>query len=361
MEGPRSPTLVEYPKVLEFLKENLRRDQTWSLDKEYPTALSPSNLHNMQIITNDSKEVLSHAVLRPTIIKTPLAAFQLAAIGSVITSEKARHQGFSKNIIQKCEELALKQGCEIAILWSSLHDFYRKLNFELAGTEVSFLLSQPLHTPDTSLKYFSGTQISPEAVLRLFQQHTITSHRTVEDVKKFLAIPKTNVYTAWDSAHQLVAYAAEGKGADLANYIHEWGGSTQALTSLFSHICSVTKKEITVICPKTAQNLIKTISSHGVKPFTGFLGMVKILDYDEVFSKIKKHARNLGLIDFVLEKRNHFYIGFAKDLLEVEDEKALARILFGPIPQLPFEKPESMQRLEKILPIPFWVWGWDSI
>jgi predicted N-acetyltransferase YhbS len=134
MEGPRSPTLVEYPKVLEFLKENLRPEQTWSIDREYPTALSPKNLHNMQIITGESKEVLSHAVLRPTIIKTPLAAFQLAAIGSVITSEKARNQGLSKNIIRKCEELALKQGCEIAILWSNLHEFYQKLNYEMLAS-----------------------------------------------------------------------------------------------------------------------------------------------------------------------------------------------------------------------------------
>jgi hypothetical protein len=361
MEGPRSPTLVEYPKVLEFLKENLRPDQAWTIDKEYPTALTPANIHNMQIITDETKTVLSHAVLRPTIIKTPIAAFKVGAIGSVITCEKARNQGLSKNVIQKCEELAKKQDCEIAILWSSLHDFYRKLGYELAGHEVSFHFNKPLQEPDTELRYMTGVQVSADSLLRVFQQHTIHSMRTVDEVKKYLSIPKTNLYTAWDKNSQLVAYAAEGKGADLSNYIHEWGGSTNALMSLFSYISKTRNVDLTVIVPKNSQNLIRTLEQSGATRFDGFLGMIKILDTEEVFSKIKKHARNQGMMDFVLEKRDKYYLGFAKDLLEVDDEKALARILFGPTPLLPFEKPESQQKFDKILPLPIWIWGWDSI
>jgi hypothetical protein len=96
MEGPRPPIESEYDRVLEFLDNRLRPHSPWSIASEYPTALSRSNLNNIRIIT-EAEKVLSHAVLKPLIIKSPLAIFKVGAIGSVVAKLVGISDG-AKNI-----------------------------------------------------------------------------------------------------------------------------------------------------------------------------------------------------------------------------------------------------------------------
>ncbi len=362
MEGPRPPRETEYPQVLDFLRQELRPNSSWSLANEYPTALSLSNIHNIRIIT-DAEKVLSHAVLKPLIIRTPLAVFKVGAIGSVVTDSNHRNQGLSRKILDECLIEAKRQECDLAMLWTDLYEFYQKMDFELAGTEMSFLIENEFEVPAHKLRFIKSTQVSPEAILRLYTQHTVTSVRTAEDIRKFLQIPQTQMYTAWDHTNQLVAYAVEGKGADLTGYFHEWGGSVSNLLALFSHIRKEKGMGFTIITPQHSINLNNHLRAVTGQAFNqGFLGMIKLVSPEQVFQKVKKAARSLGLIDFVLEKRGAEYVmGFAGDLIAISDEKDLVRILFGPQVEIPHLHPDTQKRLEQFLPLPMWVWGWDSV
>lgn len=363
MEGPRPPSESEYNRVLEFLDHQLRPNSPWSVAKEYPTALSVSNLHNIRIITSE-EQVLSHAVLKPLIIKTPLAIFKIGAIGSVVTDEAHRNQGLSKSILEHCISEAKNQDCDLAMLWTDLYDFYRKMDFELSGSEVSIVIEQEFESSDVhQLKFIKGIQVSAEAIYRLYCQHSVTSVRTAEDIRKFLQIPQTQCYTAWDNNNQLVAYAIEGKGADLTGYIHEWGGSASKLMALFSYIRKEKKSPYTVILPKHSQNLVSQLRQvPGVTYSEGFLGMIKIINQTALFAKIKKAARSLGVIDFVLEKQGDEVIfGCGTDLIAIKDEKDLVRILFGPKVDIPLLQEDTVAKTNKFLPLPLWVWGWDSV
>jgi GNAT superfamily N-acetyltransferase len=362
MEGPRPPRDTEYPRVLDFLHQELRPNANWSLANEYPTALSPSNLHNIRIITDEEK-VVSHAVLKPLIIRTPLTVLKVAAIGSVVTESNHRNQGLSRKILDDCLHEAARQECDLAMLWTNLYEFYEKMNFELAGIEMSFVIENEFSTPNPGLQFRKTSQISPEALLRLYSQHTVTSVRTAEEIRKFLQIPQTVVYTAWDKNNQLVAYAVEGKGADLTNYIHEWGGGVSNLLALFSHIRQEKKTPFTVIAPNHSSNLTLQLQKiPGVVTNQGFLGMIKIINHDSFFQKVKKAARSLGMTGFVLEKQgSEILFGVEKDLINISDEKDLVRILFGPSVEIPHVSPETQKQLNKFLPLPMWVWGWDSI
>lgn len=364
MEGPRQPLESEYPRVLEFLDTQLRPNSNWSVAKEYPTALSVSNLHNIRIITDEAKQVLSHAVLKPLIVKTPLAIFKIGAIGSVVTDEAHRNQGLSKTILENCILEAKNQSCDLAMLWTDLYDFYRKMNFELAGSEISCVIEEEFEAKEAGqLKFIKGIQVSAESIYRLYSQHTVTSVRTAEEVRKFLQIPQTQCYTAWDQNNQLVAYAIEGKGADLTGYIHEWGGSVSKLMALFSFIRKEKKTPFTVILPKHSQNLITQLQQvPSVTYNEGFLGMLKIINQDSLFSKIKKAARSLGVIDFTLQRQGEEVIlGCGADLIAIKDEKDLIRVLFGPSVNIPLLQEETVTKLNKFLPLPLWVWGWDSV
>jgi GNAT superfamily N-acetyltransferase len=297
MEGPRAPLENELPTVFDFLNKQLRAREGWSIINEYPAAFSSANTPNIRIITNEKKEVLSHAVMRPLIVKTPVGLFKIAAIGSVVTSDHYRNQGLSKQILESCIDSAQAAGCDFAILWTNLYDFYRKLGFELGGSEIALVISNEFQTPDLGLKILDTTKVSAEAMHRVYSQHTVSSLRTLDETAKYLQIPNTRVYTAWDQAGVLKAYAVEGKGADLNGYIHEWGGGVSELLALFSHIRKVQKRPITVISPSHSENLVRQLKAKGAVANEGFLGMIKLLNTNSLFGKIKRHQNQTSFAD----------------------------------------------------------------
>jgi predicted N-acetyltransferase YhbS len=363
MDGPRCPVESEWPQVLTFLNQSLRSTSEWSIASEYPTALTPNNLHNMRIITENDR-VLSHAVLKPLVVKSPHVIFKVGAIGSVVTEESHRNQGLSTRVIEDCIAQATKQNCDIAILWTDLYDFYRKMGFELAGTEVSVVIEEEFQAPDPTLRLSKDPKVAAQAIHRLYSTHTVNSVRTVEETRKFLNIPQTQVYTAWDSGGQLAAYAIEGKGIDLGGYIHEWGGSVSAIVSLLSYIRREKQTPITIIVPKHSQNLLQRLREKPVTYNQGFLGMIKILNFDQLASKLKRAFRAEGISDIVLEKQGDNYVfGFTGDLAVVQGDTNMTHLLFGPVDYaaLGIFKPESCEKLTKILPLNLWIWGWDSI
>jgi predicted GNAT family N-acyltransferase len=363
MEGPRPPHETEFPSVVKFLDTNLRPKEGWSITTEYPVAFSESNRLNIRIIT-ERDQVLAHALIRPMILKAPSGLFKVAGLGSVVTSTEHRNQGLSTKTIQSCLEAAQAQGCDFSILWTNLYDFYRKLDFELAGSEVSALIDQDIPVADPTLKFLEGPKVSPEAIHRLYSQHTVTSIRTVEEVRKYLQIPNSRVYTAWDTAGQLKAYAIEGKGADLNGYVHEWGGSAPALMSLFAHIRKTQQRTITVIVPQHAQNLLRALKTQGIAINHGYLGMIKVLNHESLFGKIRRYARALGVADLVLEKQGEkFLIGASDRIFSTDSERDIVKLIFGPqnASEIHHFGTEAAAKLERVFPLHFWIWGWDSI
>ena len=364
MQGPRSPRETELPHVMKFLDSNLRAEASWSIAAEYPTALAPQNIHNMRIIADDEK-VVSHAVLKPLVIKSPHVIFKVGAIGSVVTDSGHRGQGLSTQVLQDCLKSAAEQSCDIAILWTDLFDFYRRMGFELAGTEMSFVIEDEFEAlQPAGLRFSTDNKVSPEAIFRLYSGHSINSVRTIEETRKFLNIPQTKVYTCWEPDGQLAAYAIEGKGIDLGGYLHEWGGSVPKLLALLSFTRKTKGQPVTIICPRHATNLTTQLQKLSVTANQGFLGMIKLVQFDQLAAKIKRAFRAEGIADIVLEKHPDYYLfGIGQDLFTLNNETDVVRLLFGPVDYkaLGMFKDETCEKLSKVLPLNLWRWGWDSI
>lgn len=361
MEGPRPPLASEWPNLLSFLNENLRPKLDWSIDHEYPTALIPQNAPNIRIM-KDGSRVISHAVLKPLLLKTPTSILKLGAVGSVVTDSAYRHQGLAAQIILDCLQEARRQDCDLAILWTDQHDYYRKLGFELAGFEESFEINTSFRADTKNLKFMSSNQISGEALLKLYQQHTVTSFRTSEDIRKFLSIPKTRLYTAWDAQGALVAYAVEGKGLDLQGYIHEWGGGVSKVKALLSWMVQTQKSSFRIILPHHSVNLIQALAQAECPQTTGHLGMLKIISPEQFLSKLNKAARLAGLSDVHFSRRETGYrVQIGNQWVEIEDERDFLRFIFGPATEVQGLPVQDQQKKNRLIPMPLWVWGWDSI
>ncbi len=364
MDGPRAPQETEWPRVVDFLNSSLRKGLSWSITDEYPLALHPSNLFNVRIITDDQK-ILSHAVLKYILIKTPIGFFKVAAIGSVVTSEAHRGQGLSQAILDDCIKAATTAGCDFAVLWTDLFEFYRKLGFELAGREVSLVLDKSLNLPNKpALKILESTQVSVDALMRLYAQHTVGSIRTAEDLKKNLTIPGSRLFTAWDENNILQAYAVEGKGVDLKNYIHEWGGGVSKLLPLFEHIRQLLGGKITILAPAHATNLLNKMKEQNVFRHDGYLGMLKILHQDNLIAKVKRYARSKGFEDLVLEITDKgLKLGSKTSTMLLPNCRDWTRLYFGPFDTKDVAGLDAvtLNILAQIFPIPMWIWGWDSV
>jgi GNAT superfamily N-acetyltransferase len=351
-EGPRPPALEELGNVVQFLNSQLRKESTWSIADEYPTAYSIENRENIRII-KAGDQVLSHAVVKTLIVKTPFGLFKVAAIGGVVTHESHRSQGYGRKILEDCVTVAQQQGHDFAILWTSLYDLYRKIGFELGGSEISVVLDKqvPVINP-IALKYMKGANVSPEALERVYSKHTVTNIRRISDIQKFLRIPNSTIYTAWTNENQLVAYAVEGKGADLNGYIHEWGGGVNEILHLLNFAIKDQKRNLTVICPGHSANLIKAIQPHAKVFHPGFLGMIKILNKKNLTEKVNRYARLIGHSRFDLAP-----------FIDQCPEQQLVKVFFGPSDSEFLSKCDDKNReiINQILPIPMWVWGWDSV
>lgn len=299
MSQPRAPFNSEMDKVIDFLNHSLRSSEGWSITAEYPLAFDPSNLHNIRII-EENGQIISHAVLKNLLIKTPIAIFRVAAIGNVVTAPEFRNKGYSQKVIKDCLQIATEQGADIAILWTNIYDFYRKFGFELAGSETALIFNQPFDTEVKGLKYLQSNKVDPQSILRLYSQHAVGSIRNAADISRYLQIPKVQLYTAWDQNNQLQAYAVEGRGADLTNYIHEWGGSVSKLLALVSEIQKQKNDSITIITPSHSANLIRKAKEKGALVNEGYLGMIKLLNTKNLFFKIRRYARFLGQRGFYI-------------------------------------------------------------
>ena len=364
MEGPRTPKPQEFDSLLNFLNENLRKDLAWPINQEYPTALALNNIHNMSIITDeDSQQIVAHALVKPLIMKSPLSMFKLGAIGSVVTSPEFRNQGLSSQNINNCLQIAKDQECELVVLWTDQFDYYKKFGFEAAGFEYTYQLSRTVPVnPD--LKFMNTAKVDPNALVRLYNQHTVGCVRTSEDFQKYLTIPNSNIYKAWTKDNVLVAYAVEGKGLDLQNFIHDWAGGTSQLLDLFNWIVTTQGRPTTIMAPHHSVNLRKQLKAKTDFEHQGVLGLVKILDFDAVAQKIKKAFRAEGLDRIILERQgNQIIFGYNTDLYTLSNESELVKLFFGPThpSEFDFIKPETQKILETLLPLPLWVWGWDSI
>tara|TARA_Y100000768_G_scaffold388079_1_gene381859 strand:+ start:42135 stop:43262 length:1128 start_codon:yes stop_codon:yes gene_type:complete len=365
MEGPRVPKQTEYSDIISFLNKKLRPDTEWSILQEYPMALAQANQRNARVIYDQNNEVVSHAVWAPILIKSPQAVYKFAAIGSVVTHEQHRNQGLSSQIITECIESAKSEDCDFAILWTNLFDFYRKIGFELAGSELTAQIDQSLvDAPSGKYKIREGNNIDPKAISRVFQKHTVSSVRTENQVREYLKIPNQRVYTAWDHAGQLVAYMAEGKGADLQDYIHEWGGAMDALFELATYIHKTQKKTLQWMIPYHSMNLIRSLTERKINIHHGMLGMIKLLNAPRFAEKVQKYLQGaLKRTDIEISSSENG-IQFSSQHSKVKfTESEFVQYVFGP--KVPFVATQMDSKdfdlVSSCLPLPLWIWGWDSI
>jgi predicted N-acetyltransferase YhbS len=362
-----SPKPEEFSKLYAFLNEILRPSHTTKVQDEYPVALHESNRARMCIARNQD-QIVSHAAYYPMDITIPDSGIPLriAAITSVATHPDFRGQGLSTRCLHQCLTNAQEEECLFAVLWSDQHAFYRKMGFILCGedywaslNEDKFGITMPRH-PEKDIRKYQPQWL--EQMHGLYKSHVIHSGRSESEFGQFLKIPDTLTYLLCEK-DDVLAYMSIGKGADLKGCIHEWAGDRKNLAILLRRILR-RHFPLQLMAPSEDLDFVQDLLDIGYEGKQNRLALIKALDFPRFFEIVSAtRGAALGLsIEYSFSGGNHKLL-IDSDEYKTEDETALTQLAFGP------EKPTELLKiggrigikLDALLPVPFYMWGFDSI
>lgn len=280
----RKPSRDEWPYVLQVLSRNLRSDSTWPLWEEYPTILSLSNYaHSM--VAWDGTRPISHAAFYPYSIYTQAGHLPVVAVGQVWTDPGARGQGWATKVLLALEEEIKKVGAAFAILWTGEPTIYEKIGYVRAGREVDWLcdrselpaqLEHALKSGPVATELpLSARKSALSSIIRLYERHKLRVVRSPEQWEAYSRIPNSVWYVA-RSGDAITAYAVMGKGIDLGNAVHEWGGESLGVLCLLRHIIQSTSGRVMLMGPEDeSEEVLSRLPGLVPHPVKGIVGYAK--------------------------------------------------------------------------------------
>lgn len=179
----------------------------------------------------DGLSLVASACVRLAPLRTARGIVTAAIIGGVATSEAHRGRGMASELVRACLDWAKSRSAKVALLWGSEHELYAKLGFSLTGEQLRAPLSA-LELPRAELTVNMGWN---PAIFTLLKNRT--DGLAVIDVDRSWVEAHRNVNWLWTGTKDKPsAYAAWGRGIDLPNLVHEWGGDRTQLLGILAKL-----------------------------------------------------------------------------------------------------------------------------
>lgn len=343
------------------------------VDVEYPLVFGPHGSGRV-IVVEEQGEVLSTCAVLVRELVTPNANIRVGMIGSVSTDPEHRGRGLATSALKAAEEYCLQDGCLFTLLWADSEEFYLKRGYQRIGSEVDFAIGseqlQKLPSCD-GVRLFTADDV--QQVHSLYIRHPERVERTPEETAALLDTPGMEVLVNEDSG-QIHAYTCLGRGGDMGNVIHEWGGAADSVAGCMNaHLKRQALKgqsgDLYLITPPSAIEMHECLTAVGALSSPGVLGMGKLLDLSCL---VELYSWFLGPDgDVRVDERASELSPTGEAGLRIQGpEKALLlsaddafRTLFSPASddaELNALRTELGLELEG-LPITPFVWGLDSI
>lgn len=212
-------------------------------------------------------------------------------IGSVATDPAWRGRGLGSRLLAQAERSLRARGCVFALLWANDPGFYLARGYAPFGVECDVQLASELARV---LPEPSGVRVlrvgDPPFVQRLYLRHGARVERTLEETRALLGVPGMLTLVrerAAGPAHpvQPVAYACLGRGRDLTDVVHEWGGEPEDVLALLrAHLerrfPAGESGALFLMAPPEASELVQRLVKLGAPSKRGILGLGKLLDLE---------------------------------------------------------------------------------
>lgn len=206
-------------------------------------------------------------------------------IGSVATDPRFRRQGLCSAVLARAESELARRGALLAVLWADDRAWYEKRGWRALGWEIDFhlpaTLMQTLPEPFGVRERAAGDD---EQIHALYERHAERVARSPEETRSLLACPGMEVLVL-ERWGRIAGYSCLGRGADLRDVVHEWGGDAQALFALLrEHLARRRERGeeqgLYLIAPPSAVDVAERLSRLGASLAQGVVGMGKIVHTD---------------------------------------------------------------------------------
>ena len=162
---------------------------------------------------------------------------QVALLGAVVCHERHRGQGLATRVVLEALNWARQQRASFVFLWSAEHSFYQKLGFLPFGVQVRCSLRALLESQKRQ-SFQSHFQLQKGFNPGILAQIKERRGGLVNDLS-LDHYYRAHTHVQWYSlggVEQVSAFAAVGRGIDLDQHVHEWGGDSQQLIQLLGLI-----------------------------------------------------------------------------------------------------------------------------
>lgn len=199
---------------------------------DFPIWAAGASLDRIRIGVYRQDLLLNAACARVARMKIGDRTVPMGLIGAVVTRPEFRGAGLAGRTIATALEWLQTRGAVFAVLWGTASNLYSRLGFEPFGEQADSLLVDLALRPARSETVQEGWH--PE-IFPLLRERIGGLDLSAED--RSWVEQHRNVRWFWTGpAARPTAYAALGKGIDLAGFVHEWGGEREALHALLSGV-----------------------------------------------------------------------------------------------------------------------------
>ncbi len=282
IEGPRQCSESDLQETLNVLDLIFHSGKTRRMGKYYPYAYGPGNLHNMRIIKADDR-IISHAAIYPRFVNTVDGLeLKVGCIGGVATHPEYRGRGYATAVLNDCIRKMEQEDYDISILWTDSPDFYRRLGWESAGTELCFNLNPGNVFVLPTVKENAEEVTSDFSEIRqIYDLKPLRSRRESGDYP-LLFNSQRRFYCRRDA--MTTAYVLVGDD----NSVLEYGGDSKGVCSILRKLverenCPFLK----LFTPPQQDDLAGYMEELGVPKNSIYLGMIRVISQKKVLGKCR--------------------------------------------------------------------------
>ena len=272
--------------------------------------------------------------------------------------------------MRACVEQLRREGVALAVLWSDLHGMYGRLGFHPAGRE-RFLLLEPEVLQHASVCGGPAPQLDVDApqrgdwgmLERLYTSRRFRAERRTGDLELLAAAPEVTLRVARNRGRP-VAYAALGRGDDFAEVVHEWAGEEAGVLACLRALHHGRSTIGLMASPEDAE-LISRLLSAGAGEHTRVFALMRLLDSSKLWDAVSADAQGLAAVEMVGTGDRVRVTGGAGEV-QITEARALSLLLGNELPPelddlAPALTAEERVAFEKRVPLPLYLWGFDSI
>jgi len=373
-------SLSERRRVLDWLNEGLREGMPGRLASEYPL-LFDRNASAFHFTFWDRDQPVAFCTLWAVTYRVGVHRLRTGMISLVYTDPAQRGQGYAQGVVNAAIAHAEKLELGLILLWSDLDRLYRPLGFHPSGCESLLVIDLPMLEGAIAQEEPGRSRLRIEAaqpadwieIERLRGYRTSQLELDPGEITRARAIPDLTVRVARDE-QGIQSFAIRGRGDDFAEVIHEWGGDPGGALLCARELLLAAEpwNELFLLCPAKDDPLAWRLRRAGAPIVRQPMAWMRIASPAALASDLAPMLpEGQGLeIDFVDSSdpegpsRLRLRSPYGEALLE---SAQWLEALFGSAKRL--DRDPLLDRVAAAigrrnceeLPIPFFVWGLESI